>query len=79
MAEDAERAATKLRLIAMAVDYEARATEADGLTLPQPEEPAEAASEPNVDEPIMPKPGRKMPTGLKKTITIERRPAGRLS
>jgi hypothetical protein len=89
MAEDAEREATTLRLLAMAVDYDARATAADGLSRPQPDDATDVTTkpkvgeptvdEPTVDEPVVPKAGRKAATGLKKTVTIERRPAGRLS
>jgi hypothetical protein len=40
---------------------------ADGLTEPEPDEATSVATEPNDDETIMPKVGRKIATGLKKT------------
>jgi hypothetical protein len=89
MANDTDREATKLRLLAMAADYEARAEAAGDSTAPhadeatisvgQPDlaEPAGDAVEPRFDEPPEVKPARKAASGLKETIVIQRRPVGR--
>jgi hypothetical protein len=77
MAADADREATRLRLLAMAVDYDARAMAADGLTEPQPDDVIKVKTGPNVDETTIPKVGRKFAVGSKATVTVERRAVGR--
>lgn len=89
MADDAGRDATKLRLLAMAADYEARADIADELTNAHAGEPVEALAEPTQDEdPEAPaetalgetlklKPGRRIVRETKETIMVDRRPTGR--
>lgn len=78
MAEDADREATKERFLAMAADYEARAGVANELTDPDPDPGnANEAVEPTTDD--MPKItlGRKIATGSKETVLVQRRPVGR--
>jgi hypothetical protein len=89
MAEDADREATKVRLLAMAADYEARAGIDDELTEPNSDKDNNAMTEPNSgeadteaveptqDEAPKSRLGRKLATGLKETVLIERRPVGR--
>jgi hypothetical protein len=89
MAEDADREATKLRLLAMAADYEARAGRVNELAEPGAPEAHQEAIEPNLDGAVArrdePNPGetakarpvRKTATGLKETVLVARRPAGR--
>jgi hypothetical protein len=79
MAEDADREATRVRFLAMAADYEARAKLANELTDPDPD-PGEAsgeAVEPTRDEPPKITLDRKIATGSKETVVIPRRPVGR--
>ena len=76
MAEDADREATKLRLLAMAADYEARAAVAEE---PSGSDPGIADSElieptPSAEPNVML--GRKSARGSK-TVVVERRPTGR--
>jgi hypothetical protein len=77
MAENADREATKVRLLAMAADYEARAGIDNELTDPNSGEEINDVVEPTHDE--MPKItlGRKIATGLKETVVVPRRPVGR--
>jgi len=89
MAEDADREATKVRLLAMAADYEARAGIDDELTEPNSDKDNNAmtepysgeanieAVEPTHDEAPRVRLGRKLATGSKETVLIERRPVGR--
>jgi hypothetical protein len=77
MADDADREATKLRLLAMAVDYEDRARVANELTGPDPGEAISEFVGPTQDEARKIKPGRKIALGLKETVLVERRPVGR--
>jgi hypothetical protein len=89
MAEGADREATKVRLLAMAADYEARAGIDNELTEPSSGEATSEANEPTPDdantEAVEPThneaptitPGRKIARGLKETMLIERRPVGR--
>jgi hypothetical protein len=89
MAEDADREATRARLLAMAADYEARAGIANELTEPNSGEDDKAMTEPysgdaNTEavEPTHNEArkitlGRKIATGLKETVLIQRRPIGR--
>lgn len=77
MADDADRESTKLRLLAMAVDYEDRARVANELTGPDPGEAIREFVEPTQDEARKIKPGRKIALGLKETVLVERRPVGR--
>jgi hypothetical protein len=78
MAAETDREASKLRLLAMAADYESRATAADGLAIPLPlHEPAPAQAEPEDDEPIEPKVAKTGTLGLNETVAVQRRPVGR--
>jgi hypothetical protein len=89
MADDTDREATKIRLLAMAVDYEARAGMANDPAEPNADEVISdvgepdldaaltAPDEPNVAGPMNFKPSRKIATGLKETVMVERRPVGR--
>jgi hypothetical protein len=73
MAEDADREATKTRLLAMAADYETRA----GIDV--------ELTEPDAGEGIVPTQvelpkitlDRKVATGLTETVMVQRRPVGR--
>ena len=73
MAEDADREATKVRLLAMAADYEARAGIDNELTEPNSGE----ANEPTQDEAPTINLGTKITAGLKETVLVQRRPVGR--
>jgi hypothetical protein len=77
MAEDADREATKIRLLAMAADYEAQAEGADGLTEPNSGETNDEPVEPAADEAPKITLSRKVATGLKEAVMVQRRPAGR--
>jgi hypothetical protein len=86
MAVDADREATRVRFLAMAADYEARAADANDLADPnldtvdkesaQPslDEPVTGLAEPGMGETLRVKPVRKIAKGLKETIVVERRP-----
>jgi hypothetical protein len=78
MAEDADREATKVRLLAMAADYEARAGIENELTESNSGEVTSGANEPTQEEdaPTV-RTGRKIAAGLKETVVIGRRPVGR--
>ena len=79
MAEDADREATKLRLLAMAADYEARAGVATELTNPDPDpdeasgEAVETSREPASKLTL----SRKAAAETKETVLVQRRPVGR--
>jgi hypothetical protein len=89
MAEDADREATKARLLAMAADYEARAGTANELTEPNSGDDDKAMTGPHSGdantEAVKPTHneapgitlGRKVATGLKETVLVQRRPVGR--
>ena len=77
MAEDADREATKVRLLAMAADYEARAGVANELTDPDPGEANSEAVEPMHVEPTKITLSRKVATELNETVLVQRRPVGR--
>jgi hypothetical protein len=77
MAEDAEREATKLRLLSMAADYEARAGVAKELTEPDLGETHGEVVEPTQDEPPKITLDRKVAPDLKETLVVKRRPVGR--
>jgi hypothetical protein len=81
MAEDADREATKVRLLAMAVDYEARAGIANEMTGeitdPDPDEANGEVVEPTRDEAPKITLGRQIATGLTETVLVQRRPVGR--
>lgn len=89
MAEDADREATKLRLLAMAVDYEARARGTIEVTEPNSSEADQRAVQPNLDGailgidertlevPLVVKSVGKVSRGLKETLVVTRRPVGR--
>ena len=79
MAETTDREATRVRFLAMAADYEARAGVANELTDPDPD-PGEATDEvvePTQDEVPKITLGKKFATGLKETVVVQRRPVGR--
>ena len=85
MADDADREATKLRLLAMAADYEARAKV--GGELPQPklvemdlaevDDVVGVQAEPSVGKAPRVKLDRKNVRGLKETIVTDRHPTFR--
>lgn len=77
MAEDADREATKVRLLAMAADYEARAGNDTELTEPNSGEAISDVIEPTQDEAPTIMLSRKIATGLKETVLRQRRPVGR--
>jgi hypothetical protein len=77
MAEDADREATKVRLLAMAADYEARAGIANEITEPDPVEATSEANQPTPDEAPAINTGRKIAAGLKETVLVPRRSVGR--
>ena len=77
MAKDADREATKVRLLAMAADYEARAGIDTELTEPNSGEMNSELVEPTTDEAPKITLGRKIATGLKETVVVQRRPVGR--
>jgi hypothetical protein len=89
MAEDADREATKMRLLAMAADYEARAGMANELIAPSSGEADKAMTEPDlgdthgeVVEPTQDEASkitldRKVATDLTETLVVKRRPVGR--
>jgi hypothetical protein len=77
MAEDADREATKLRLLSMAADYEARAGVANEFTDSNPGEANSEAAEPTQDEAPKITLDRKVATDLKETLVVKRRPVGR--
>ena len=78
MAEDADRDATRLRLITMATDYEARAKIAEDLVKPivadpslaQIEKETGAPAEPNVAKAPKIEPGRKNARGLRDRLGL---------
>lgn len=77
MADDTDREATKLRLLAMAADYEARAKV--GGDLPEPnlvavDEVVGVQAEPSLRQATRVKLDRKNVRGLKETIFVERHP-----
>jgi hypothetical protein len=89
MAADAEREATKVRLLAMAADYESRAriagdaTESNQaetikmVTEPDQAEATEVVAQPDQGEAIKPQVGRKITREPKDGVLAERRPVGR--
>ena len=89
MAVDADREATKLRLLAMATDYEARAGTEPESIVPNSDDAiiglAEAKSgetnselvEPSLSESIRIKPGRKIAGGSNETTLVRRRSVAR--
>jgi hypothetical protein len=78
MADEHTREASKLRLLSMATDYEARATAGDGLVVAAPvEETAPALPEGGEVEANNPEASVKMALGLKDSTLAARRPVGR--
>ena len=89
MAETADREATKLRLLAMAVDYDARAKVAEEVTEPSSTEDDKEMPGPKLDEaakqsaesgPVEAmtiKPGGRIAREPKETAFVARRPIGR--
>ena len=89
MVDDTDREATKVRLLAMAADYEARAKAAHEPEEPNSGEAEKAMTEPNsgemnnelvkltTDHAPRITLGGKTVTGLKETVLVQRRPVGR--
>jgi hypothetical protein len=77
MADDTDREATRLRLLAMAADYEARAAVAVELTEPDPGDANSELAAPTPDEALKIRPAARVATGLKETTLVQRRPVGR--
>jgi hypothetical protein len=77
MADEADREATKVRLLAMAADYEARAGVANELTESNSGETTNEPDEPTQNEAPKITLGSKTATGLKETVLVQRRPVGR--
>lgn len=86
MAEESDRETTKLRLLAMAADYEARAKVAEQSKaaekaaepeLAKPDEAIAVPAEENPEKPGKLKLGSKSTRGLKETIMVEHRPTAR--
>jgi hypothetical protein len=89
MAGETDREATKERFLAMAADYDARAGIANELTEPKSGEEISDAVEPDPgdantetvesahDEASKITLGRKISTGSKETVSVQRRPVGR--
>jgi hypothetical protein len=65
MAADTDRAASKVRLLAMAADYEARADVARELVEPPLGDEIKVLVEPSLGEALKAKPARKITLGLK--------------
>jgi hypothetical protein len=89
MADTADREATRLRFLAMAADYDARANVADAMTEqassetdteprePKLEEATKGLTEPAQGEALSIKPKGRITREPKKTIVVETRPIGR--
>jgi hypothetical protein len=77
MAEESDREATKLRLLAMAADYEARAGVANELTEPNSGKTTNEPNESTQDEVSKIVLGSKIAAELKETVLVQRRPVGR--
>ena len=89
MADTADREATKLRFLAMAFDYDARANFADEMTKSGPDDANNETTEPNLDEAakastapelgeaLTVKPGPRIAREPKETAVVVRRPVGR--
>jgi hypothetical protein len=76
MAVDADREATRVRFLAMAADYEARAGIANESGEPNSGEANSELVDPTQDEAPKITLGRKIATGLKETVLVQRRPVG---
>jgi hypothetical protein len=68
MAADTDREASKVRLLAMAADYEARAKIAHELVEPPLADEIKVLVEPSLGEPLKVKPVRKVTLGRKKPV-----------
>jgi hypothetical protein len=89
MADTADREATRLRFLAMAADYDARAKVADGATeqtsigthteSPEPklEDATEGLTEPDQGEALSLKPRERIAKESNETLAVQRRPMGR--
>ena len=77
MAEEADREATRVRLLAMAADYEARSAIADGLMTPEQREAVREVPGANRDNPVQSREGMEMPQGQMEKAAPGRRPVGR--
>jgi hypothetical protein len=74
MVDDTDREATKLRLLAMAAEYEERARSANELAGPNLDEADNGSTEPNLEQAIKVVPASIM---AKETVAVQRRPVGR--
>jgi hypothetical protein len=89
MAEEADREATRARLLAMAADYEARAGVENGVTEPnsdvassevsepQSDKTTSELAEPNLGAVLKINPGRKIAARTKETVLVQHRSVGR--
>jgi hypothetical protein len=77
MAETTDREASKVRLLAMAADYEARAKVAHELVEPPLGDEIKVLAEPSLGEPLKAKPGKRITMGLKEPVIAQRRPVVR--
>ena len=79
MADDTDRQETKVRLLTMAADYEARAGVDNELTDPDPDpgQVTDDVIEPTQEQVPKITLSRKVATGAKETVPVQRRPVGR--
>jgi hypothetical protein len=77
MAADTDREASKVRLLVMAADYEARAEVARELVGPPLDAEIKVLVEPSLGEPMKGEPVRKITLGLKEPVIAHRRPVVR--
>ena len=77
MAADTDREASKVRLLAMAADYEARAKVARELVGPPLGDEIKVLAESSLGEPLKVTPVRKIALGLKEPVIVQRRPVVR--
>lgn len=77
MAADTDREASKVRLLAMAADYDARAEIARGLVGPPLDAEIKMLVEPSLGEPLKAKPVSKITLGLREPVIAHRRAVAR--
>jgi hypothetical protein len=77
MVDDTDREATKLRLLAMAADYEARAGIANEVVEPNVAQADGDVDDPTQDEAPKIALNKKIATGSKESALVQRRPVGR--
>lgn len=73
MANTTDREASKVRLLAMADDFESRAAIAQDLVRPPPADEVNEVAEPAVEEPVKVKPARRIARESKETLVLDRR------